>query len=448
MHRPYKIINGVSYPNLYTGANQTKTVTATNLDNPYDFYNDEGIRLGEDNIKSFVGKSICEEHDVTASVGEISDAWKDSDGKMRITARVYVDSKKGQDLYERINRREMKGLSVGYKVKMNDDGTVKDKECYEISVCKEPFFPGAEVSVCATGKEKYKANKPVGEFVFTIMASETNSSAAPPMDSSNKDASELARAHDELLRKAEADATRLKQLEEQNRKYELAEQDRLARYAESRKPHLKEVLDLTEQQLKEQNGPTAELPAEYRQSLESVFLNPLGEQAAAVVTASAMTWKKARDEKLVMETRMKELESKHNQFVSDQQKAIAHVQASAERVSSLGSAIETTKTVEVTASRPLNMSNLFRVAHPNERERDLLRENYGSAPSQTSLSVNASTPVAIELPTHNQLKYVGNSLRFQPGGGPGMFDFCLKNADKFAAAPTRGIKVVTTRSDE
>jgi hypothetical protein len=440
MSRPYKIINGVSYPHLFTGKNQAKTVKA-NLSNPHDYYYDESVRLGEENVSDFTGKPICVEHDKEDKVGEISSAWKDADGKMRITARVFVDSERGEQLYNDINSGKMKGLSVGYAFGVEKNGTVTKKNCYEISLCREPFFPGAQVSVCATGEQKYKVPEK-NTLLFEIMASETNSLAAPsaaPLDTSNKDASELARAHDELLRKREAEAAELKQLREQNQLYQKAETERLARYAESRKPALKEVLDLQEQQLKEHSGPNAELSADYRSSIESAFLNPAGEQVAAVVSASAMTWKKARDEKLAMETRVKELESKNSQLVNDQQVAIANVKASSDRISSL-----TTTTVDVAAAaKPLNMSNLFSV--PSERERELLRENYGSVPP---VSVNASSAAApIQLPTHNQLNHVQNSMRFQPGGA-GLFDFMVKKNDQFKNAPTYAVKVTTTRLDD
>lgn len=431
MSRPYKVINGVSYPNLYNGPK--KKVTA-NLSDPHEFYHDDGIRLADENLEDFVGKPICVEHDVTASVGEITAAWRDTDGKMRITGRIYVDSEDGRQLYDRVNRGDMKGLSVGYGVSMGSDGSVVKKNCQEISLCREPFFEGAQVAVCATGNEKYKTNEK-GKIVFRIMASETNSAAATaavPLDSVNKDASELARAHDELLKKSERDAAELKQLREER-------EQQLARYAESRKPQLKEVLDLTDQQYKEEKGPDAKISDNYRESIERVFLNPAGEHEAAVITASAMTWKKARDQKIAMEARMKELEAKNNQMIAEQ----THVKASLERINSI-TAADSVKSVDVAASSaaPLTASNIFQV-RASERERNLYRENYGRdlPVSVTASSAQASAPT---IPTHSHVGLLQHSLR---NSAPHMFAFAC-DRDKFANAPTRGITKSLTRLDD
>lgn len=432
MSRPYKIVNGVSYPNLYNGPK--KKVTA-NLSNPDEFYHDDGIRLADENLADFVGKPICVEHDVTASVGEISAAWRDTDGKMRITGRIYVDSEEGRQLYDRVNRGDMKGLSVGYGVSMGSDGIVTKKSCQEISLCREPFFEGAQVAICATGNEKYKTNDK-GKIVFLIMASETNSTTAVPLDSVNKDASELARAHDELLKKTEKEAAELKQLREENARFQREREQQLARYAESRKPQLKEVLDLTEQQVKEQHGADATITDNYRESIERVFLDPAGEKDAAVVTAMAMTWKKARDEKIAMAAQMKELQAKNSQMTSEQ----THVKASLERINSI-TAADSMKSVDVNASadRPLTTSNIFRVS---DRERNLYRENYGrDLPVSVTASAQAPIPV---IATHKHVDLLPNSLRHS---APQMFAFAC-NADKFANAPTRGITRTLTRLDD
>lgn len=431
MSRPYKIVNGVSYPNLYNGPK--KKVTA-NLSDPDEFYHDDGIRLAEENLADFVGKPICVEHDVTASVGEITAAWRDTDGKMRITGRIYVDSEDGKQLYDRVNSGDMKGLSVGYGVSMGSDGSVSKKSCQEISLCKVPFFEGAQVAICATGNEKYKTNEK-GKIVFQIMASETNS-AAVPLDSVNKDASELARAHDELLKKTEKEAAELKQLREENARFQREREEQLARYAESRKPQLKEVLDLTEQQYKEEKGPDAKISDNYRESIERVFLNPVAENEAAVITASAMTWKKARDQRIAMEARMKELEAKNSQMTSEQ----THVKASLERINSIN-AVDSTKSVDVAASgdRPLTTANIFRVS---ERERNLYRENYGrELPVSVTASAQAPAP---NIPTHNHVGLMQNSLRHS---APHMFAFAC-DSGKFANAPTRGITKTLTRLDD
>lgn len=433
--RPYRIIQGVCYPHLVSGSNKTTTVTAS-LENPEAYYYDESIKLSEADLNSFKGKPICYEHDIEHVIGEIAQVWKDSDGKMRMQGRIYTDTPEGQEMFDSINTRNTSGLSVGYSAQINKHKNVEKKNCYEISVCKQGFFDGAAVSVTASDKKNYITNsKKIANFK---MATETNTTL-----DSNKDASELAKIHDDLLKKNEEQAKELaemKAMKEQLALLQAEKQQQLQKYAESQKPKLKEVLELTEQQFKEQNGPDAVLPAEYRQSVENAFIHPAGEEAAAVITASAFSWKKQRDARIAMEEKMKELETKNRQLISDQEVAMTHVKAS-ER---LHLATETTKEVPVAASsnsKPLNMSNLF---VPSDAERQLYQQSYGKElPAGGSVNVNAST---LNIPTHPWKKFVPNSLSNIPGGNVN-YSWLFNNEAKFAGVPVKMSVVDKDRSD-
>lgn len=435
--RPYRIIQGICYPHLVSGSNTTKRVTAS-LSDPEAYYYDESIKLSEEDLNSFKDKPICYEHDQSHVIGEIAQVWKDSDGKMRMQGRIYTDTPEGEEMFHSINTKNTSGLSVGYSAQINKFKNVERKNCYEISVCKQGFFDGAAVSVTASEKKNYITN-PSKNILNFKMATETNIATLD----TNKDASELAKIHDDLLKKTEEQAkelAKMKAMEEQLALLQAEKQQQLQKYAESQRPKLKEVLELTEQQFKEQNGPDAVLPAEYRQSVENAFIHPAGEEAAAVITASAFSWKKARDARLAMEEKMKELENKNRQLLSDHEVAMTHVKAS-ER---MHLATETTKEVPIAASsnsKPLNMSNLF---VPSDSERQLYRESYGKdLPAGGTVNVNAST---LNIPTHPFKKFVPNSLSNIPGGNVN-YSWLFNNEAKFAGVPVKMAVVDKDKSD-
>lgn len=441
--RPYRIIQGICYPHLISGSNKTKKITA-NLNDPHSFYYDESIRLSEDDLNNFKSKPICWEHDQSHVIGEISSVWKDNDGKMRMTGRIYTDTKEGVEMFENINNRSANSLSVGYSVKFDDNKNVEKKVYSEISVCREPFFKGAEISIAASDKKKYITNQSKDSFVFQIMA---EANISPPLDAVSKDSSELARVHDDLLRKneelqkklADSDATQAELVALRAEKLQ-----KKAEYAESQRPKLKEILDLTTEQYKECNGPDAVLPADYKQSVEHAFIHEEGKQAAAVITASALSWKKQRDERLAMEVRFAELETKNKKLLSDQEVAMAHVKAS-ERLhlsTETASAKSTTDSVSVNA-KSLTMSNLF---VPSNWEKELYREATGKdAPAVSSVSVNAST---LTLPQHPYGKFVPNSL--SNGDGKVNFAWLFNNEAGFNKFSSNRFTVVpekTQRTD-
>ena len=149
MSRKYKVIYGISYPNLHHEGDQPIKISS-NAQNREEFYNDPAIRLSSQDCEYFKNKDICLEHNENDKVGVITDAWKDSDNHMRMTARIFVDTPRGELIYDNVKCGKLKGLSVGYSVPIDHNDEIIYKNCKEISLCENPFFNGAEVKITAS----------------------------------------------------------------------------------------------------------------------------------------------------------------------------------------------------------------------------------------------------------------------------------------------------------
>ena len=160
MSRPYRIVNGVAYPELVR-ANSTTLVTA-NLNDREEYYYDPALVLSENDVKNLAGKPICVEHDQNDVVGEISKTWTDGDGKLRFLGRVYLDTEYGRQIDKEIHNGTLRGISVGYDSRM-EDGHVVGKDFHEVSLCRQGFFAGASVSTRAskTSNKDYKSSKQI-----------------------------------------------------------------------------------------------------------------------------------------------------------------------------------------------------------------------------------------------------------------------------------------------
>ncbi len=443
--REYRVVVGIAYPVLFHGKNQPTQVTA-NLQDPSEYYYDDSIRLSEKDMASYRGKPICVEHDQSVQIGEIANVWKGDDGHMWMQARIFTDSPSGIDHFDRINRGDLGGLSVGYSVRTNDNGNVTHKDYHEISVCREGFFPGAAVTVCASGEKKYMANVQK-KLLFSVMASETNiansapaaaaataSAAAPtpggaaPFDARNKDASELARQSDSLLQQQAADANRLKALEQQIASYKKKEQDQLEQYATKRKVDHDNAMTLLKEQWKEEH-PNEAFPADFETSAKDAFTHPDGEGAAAVITANAQSYKKYRDEQAAQKARYEEMEKKMKQMEEENQVGKAHVLASERLHLSTGA-----PSIPVTASKP-NMSQLFRPS-ASAHEKQLMKDNYGITVDDSKVNINASAaagPSPFDTATPQQAQFLPNSWFRKPESAV-LGNFLRGNFDKFGSA--------------
>ena len=437
--RPFKIFVGVAYPIPYTEADQPARVSAS-LANPEEYYYDDAVRLHKDELDNFKGKPIRLEHNPDKDYGTITDIWMDQDNKVRMSGRVYTDTEEGKDLFEQINRGDLRCLSVGYKFNTDASGRLTEKRAQEISVCREGFFPTA-ISVAASKLNKY-SNSPGEKFLnFEIMSE-------PPLDQANKDASELARRHDvkveqndKLLQELQAQKAELEQLRAER-------EQRIRDHQIAVKPKLDEVLQLQKEQYKEQYGESAEMPADAVDVTTKVFMDPSLVPHAKVIEASVMTWRKAKDE------RARQLKEREAEVAASQAK-IKELEARNLELAAKGSQLDQVSS-SVAASRDIvgrgsaatnipktSLDRIFTVkaSKPSATELELLKKNYGTS---SESSVNASVGEVAqfeappELPDHLKEQYK-NGMRFK---NPGVFAMMYKNSEQLARTPLHGFQVV------
>lgn len=265
-----------------------------------------------------------------------------------------------------------------------------------------------------------------------------------PESSPAKDASEIAKAHDQVLRNAEAMAAKIKELEEAQRKrdeqlaqFQALEERRRTEYGEANKAKLQEVLDINQLQYQEEFGEGSTLPEDYIASTTAAFMAPEASKVIEPILASARSWKKQRDARIAHEARLAEMEDKLNKMSEDQTLAMAHVNASRTRLdlatNAAAAAPATQIPVNASGDKKLNMANLFIPRQPSEQERTLMQMNYGRVPD---VKVEASAAGAKELtlpplPNQNLAKSVARSMRNDPGGRY-LFHHVVANSQGFS----------------
>lgn len=449
--RKYKVIQGVSYPNLYVGENQPTRISAFSEDRSH--YHDPAIRLSKKDVAGFINKPICFEHNQNQQVGLITHAWADSENHMRITARIYTDTPEGEALYNQINNGNLRGLSVGYSAisSRDDPNTFIGKEFTEVSVCQEPFFVGADIRVAASKKTDYKSAET--RLFLKIMASEVkNAEPEVPLERKNADASEMARIHDELLRQSEEkekELTRLRQERENDRKRleELEHEKQVQRqqYAESQKPNLEYALEVNREQYKEANGPDAELPQDYIDTTTTAFSMPEAARVSASILASARVYRAQKEKAKSMGDRLVEMEEKLKKLTEEQSMAMAHVNASQRRIQTPKRNEEDEPEpphIDVNASRNLDIKNLF-IPQPSEQERELYAQNYGV---KITASASRCLPPLPTATTKNLRDSTPNSMS-KSKDGQILFHHMVANAAGFSKLNLVDLQTEVTASD-
>lgn len=452
MNRPYRLISGLAYPKLERAATQA-TAISSDLEDPNSFYYDPSLKLSEKDMNQFVGKPICVEHKKELDVGKITAVWKDAKGNMRMNARIYTDNATQDIINDRIDRKLLEGLSVGYESAI-ENGHVVAKTANEISLCKRGFFPDASVCVAANSEKRYYKNSGSICFKIQTMASENSTVPAVP-DAGQKDAMELVRLHDEQLKKSEALAAQLAKLqeahqaaEERNAKFEEAEKERIKAYGEQQKPILEEVLALQEEQFKEEMGAEAVYPDEMRTATEKAFMDPAAAHMAAPIKASAMNYKKRKEREAEQLRKNEEMAAKLQEQQAAQETAVARAQVNASRAKmqeTTNAATEDTESRRVTtnASDKTDFSSLFYPA-PSDINRELMARDYPAqfGAQSTTVGVNASAnkngqvkapPAA---PWHPNVDKLRNSPRFH---APQLFNLAItmSKSGAFAHMKTR-----------
>lgn len=437
--RPYRVIKGIAYPHLIKGKSKTRIVEA-NLNDRNEYYYDEAIRLSEEDVTSFnhlKGHPICVEHDRSLEVGTITHSWTDQDGKLRFMGRVFLDTKAGRMADKAIANGELRGISVGYDSELNHDMEVVSKNFYEISLCREGFFPGAKISVAANklGTDNYNSAPKNGIVYYKIMASQDNTEAleeqaapvaAPAATEKTTDISEMARQTDDILKKNEKLAAELKaerearlRREERLAELEAKELKRQEEYEKAQAEKLKEVLEINRQQYKDVHGDNAELPAEYEKSAAIAFKNEGAAPQMMAITASALAYsqqKKAHQELLDRYNKLEEMVKK----ATDENKlAMAHVNANRRRIFTEEPKTLTEETEKVPVSASTSTFEMMFVPQPSKEDLKTFERDYGgyreplNAGVQASGSTGAQGRTFMRAPVHAHMDKVQNGMRAQ-----------------------------------
>lgn len=415
MERTYKLVHGVAYPHLYEGNTQPTEIRAQLGTESRDFYYDDAVRLHGSDVSKFVNKPILEEHDgQKQEVGQIFQTFVDSDGKMRVNARIYTDTPHGRDIYTQIKSGNLKGLSVGYTPVLRGGGSkhVDYKLCDEISICKQPFFDGAHVTVTASKN----LDSPEKKIFLHIMATEQK-----PVEE-NKDASELLKSTDETAKQMEKQLKEMEtmraELEERRKQDGLVkdllekENHRKAELVAQKEKEAQAYLEMQTEQYREAKGdPNATLPQDYVETITTAHKVEEAHQIVDVMASIAANNKRIAEERTKLAAENAELK-KQIQMSSDQLNNVARVSASSYN--------KVTQPVDNSAKAP-KLQHLFVPGKMSINESRV----YG-IDEEDLVRIQASVASKPAAPTHRHMHLVQNSMRQYV---PALFDHLVKNGD-------------------
>ena len=86
---------------------------------------------------NLAGKRLLREHDHSDQVGTVLASWQGRDGSLRIAANV-----EDAGAIEQVKKGEMRGLSLGTSMILDEDGGVAFRGQDELSICEEGKRPG------------------------------------------------------------------------------------------------------------------------------------------------------------------------------------------------------------------------------------------------------------------------------------------------------------------
>ena len=443
--RPYRLIHGVGYPYLMKGDNPTRVVQA-DMQDRHGLYYDQAIMLSEGDLERFggiVGKPLRVEHG-QEDVGVITRAWKDREGKLRINAHVWLDTKYGMDIDERIQNGALCGLSVGYDSHVDTSrglNEITHKTFNEISICEQGFFPGAAISVfasnCETNSKKYKCPSESERLLrFSIMASNetpVDTTAAPTqeaqpttsvppsapvpvtqdtpkaaqellseMDKANTEKDDLVRQLEELRKKNKERDERLAYFEKQEAIKEARRLEEAQKQAVATMASLKEAgIDISDQVANGMTACFANPELESSKQFFSVIASQLAEkkkmeEEKQKLNAELEELRKARDasSKFVQQTHASILGLKEG--MSQQERDQAEQKEDAEQ-----------EKIALEASSNMGFASVFVQSRaPSNDERQLI----GGVP-------RGSTPVVGVNASNMTTKYTSNKLKRLPQHG-------------------------------
>lgn len=117
-------------------------------------------------------------------MGNIVDSTLQHDGALYIVASV-SDDDAGHWAGEQIEQGAIQGFSVGYKINKDRSGQfVESKDAQEVSLVLRPFFPEAQISVCASDRKSYNTvannDSDSAQYVSLFSMETTTTTPAPP----------------------------------------------------------------------------------------------------------------------------------------------------------------------------------------------------------------------------------------------------------------------------
>lgn len=151
----YALIYGTAYNEVLPGSNPTTKVRAPSHHRP-SFYYDPAVKLSESDLNEIDGAwgaPLCVEHNEADVVGHVAHSWLRDEKELQITGRIPIkdaegrDIPRGQQIVSDIQNGHLRGFSVGYKTDITSDGELKEKTFDEISLVREPFFTGCDLTV-------------------------------------------------------------------------------------------------------------------------------------------------------------------------------------------------------------------------------------------------------------------------------------------------------------
>ena len=354
--RPFYQFSGPAYPQILRGDNPTREVRA-DLEDRNEFYYDSAIQLCEADLERFVsldGKPLCYEHDNEDEIGYIHHAWVDASQELRIMGRIYIDTPRGREIAQNVKNGHFRGLSVGYQTPietnyMSGKNTLLSKQFREISLCKEPFFRGCDISVTAsahgknqeTKEQSYLANSDPAKsqlyfwIPLDVMASTQEQPTHPtgeapqagqagvggqltPSQVSHSEASEILKEADKLkeqLNNTRAELEAKRKAEEAAKKendarmarlayLEQKEQERAAEYAKAQATVADEVI------AEQKAAYGADLPEDWERATRETITNPEHQQYAGIITASAKKARADRERAEKLEEQLKAMQER------------------------------------------------------------------------------------------------------------------------------------------
>lgn len=418
-----------------------------------------------------------ENHGYTC-MGSVVDSTLQQDGALYIVASV-ADTPAGHWAGDQIEQGRIQGFSVGYKINKDSSGRyVKSKDAQEVSFVIRPFFPEAQISVCASDRKSYNTvtnnDTDNGDYVSLFAMDTTTTTPPTPTpetaaavtpaaagESANTGGArnpareidtavaqmELKQLREKAAKQEQEMAEMKKNKEEEARELQQYRAEKKAqqdREAQVKMEEAKASLEKMKQALGVQ-----ELPKEYEQDVfaaanAAARLSETDKNRPAVVAASQMNTKlgdalfnfKETNDRLAKE--LDELKKDMQKRADEHLSSADRVRASVDAVYKNGD-VPKDKEEQPPQQQPMSVAasdrnvpylhgshlqDLIRVpmVKPNTREGNEYQRLYDNNFNLRSYEVAASgadggnaTVAVAALPKHDHLHAVPNSIRFREG---------------------------------